>query len=288
MKTTTRLPLCCPLVALVAALIGVSPAAAQMDTQCAPGSSPQFSAGFDTLALGLRATMGNPVTCPFPDSSGTGDVEQSTSTGLAFWRKSTNTPTFTNGAQHWAYTASGWRTWTGPSIDPPGTAQAFMPIRTAAGGTPGTVAPANGNGPTPQQIASVMRATVEIDTPSEHFEQAGPPFTISDGMGGTVTGVAGQRVPTADGHGQLMFFWHKTAFIDWDADYESVNVTNIASPGDGAFVVTYPSYAVSDAACCPSLGSTVRTYQWDGQAFRGNLPPPPPTPLGRVGVKLTE
>jgi hypothetical protein len=271
---------------VVATWMAASPVSGQTDAHCAAGTSPQFTAGFNTLALGLGPSMGIPLTCAYPDPSGTGDVEQSTSMGLAFWRKSTNTPTFTNGAEHWAVTASGWRTWTGASIDPPSDAQPFVPTQTGTAGSSGTAAPA-ADVLSPQQIASVMTATIEVGTPSEHFQQAGPALTISDGMGGTVTAVAGQRVPTADAHGQLVFFWHNTTFIAWDADYESVNVINIASPGDGTFVVTYPSYAVTDAVCCPSLGSTVRTYQWDGEAFRGNLPPPAPPQGGRVSVKLT-
>jgi hypothetical protein len=38
---------------------------------------------------------------------------------MAFWRKSTNTPTFTNGVEHWALTPHGLVTRAGPSIDPP-------------------------------------------------------------------------------------------------------------------------------------------------------------------------
>jgi hypothetical protein len=44
---------------------------------------------------------------------------QETSTGLAFYRASTNTPTFTDGFQHWALTAFGLVNWTGAAIDPP-------------------------------------------------------------------------------------------------------------------------------------------------------------------------
>src|SRR5439155_9159296 len=44
------------------------------------------------------------------------------STGLAFWRKFTNTPTFSDGWNHWALTAGGVVTWTGSSIDPPASA----------------------------------------------------------------------------------------------------------------------------------------------------------------------
>jgi LppP/LprE lipoprotein len=56
--------------------------------------------------------------------------------------------------------------------------------------------------------------------------------------------------------------------------FERVNIVGIASAGAGTFVVIYPTYTVSDALCCPSLPPTTVTYQWDGQAFRGTVPPP--------------
>jgi len=62
--------------------------------------------------------MGTPVECEHPDAV-TGDTLQRTTVGLAFYRKSTNTPTFTNGSTHWALTPDGLATWTGESIDPP-------------------------------------------------------------------------------------------------------------------------------------------------------------------------
>jgi hypothetical protein len=71
--------------------------------------------------------MGNAQTCEYSDPRGTGDVEQITSAGLAFWRKSANTPTFTNGSEHWANTPAGWVSWTGDSIDPPPDALPFTP-----------------------------------------------------------------------------------------------------------------------------------------------------------------
>jgi hypothetical protein len=69
-------------------------------TRCAPGVSPRFALGF-------------------ADPNGSGDMHQLTTSGLAFWRESTNMPTFTNGSQHWGRTAAGWVEWTGTSIDPP-------------------------------------------------------------------------------------------------------------------------------------------------------------------------
>ena len=75
--------------------------------------------GFADLHRFLGPIMGEALICETPDPNGTGDVHQQTTGGLAFWRRSTNTPTFTNGTDHWAHTADGWLCWTGVSIDPP-------------------------------------------------------------------------------------------------------------------------------------------------------------------------
>jgi hypothetical protein len=91
----------------------------QTGNRCAIGSVPGFTFGFATLKARLGDAMGEPVTCEFADPNGTGDVHQQTTKGLAFWRKGTNTPTFTNGSQHWGYTPAGWVEWNGTSIDPP-------------------------------------------------------------------------------------------------------------------------------------------------------------------------
>ena len=57
--------------------------------------------------------MGGAITCEFADPNGTGDVHQQTTKGLAFWRKRSNTPTFTNGYDHWALTTAGLVHWIG-------------------------------------------------------------------------------------------------------------------------------------------------------------------------------
>lgn len=91
---------------------------------CQDGQVPSFVLGFATLRQHVGPAMGEPVTCEFADPSGTGDVHQQTTTGLAFWRRSTNTPTFTDGYRHWALTGEGLVAWTGDSVDPPATASA--------------------------------------------------------------------------------------------------------------------------------------------------------------------
>ena len=109
------------------------------------GQTPQFVLGFADMKAMLGDAMGQPVTCEFPDPNGTGDVHQQTTTGPAFWRKSTNTPTFTNGSEHWANTPSGWVYWTGSSIDPVADAQPW-PLDAQAPVTRSPAAPASAAG----------------------------------------------------------------------------------------------------------------------------------------------
>jgi hypothetical protein len=122
-------------------------ASAQAAPHCEPGQTPQFIFGFASLKVQLREAMGDPVSCEYADPNGTGDTLQDTSTGLAFWRKSTNTPTFTNGATHWGLAASGVVTWTGTSIDPP--VAAFEPTPPAPAPAPPQPTPLPAPAPPP-------------------------------------------------------------------------------------------------------------------------------------------
>lgn len=111
-------------VVVVAASVITPVALAQSESRCQPGQTPEFVFGFADLRAQLGDSMGDPTSCEYADPNGTGDTLQDTSTGLAFWRKSTNTPTFTNGGTHWALESSGLVSWTGASIDPPPVAAA--------------------------------------------------------------------------------------------------------------------------------------------------------------------
>jgi hypothetical protein len=124
---TARKLLSFAMVAVIVASVSVPSASAQGAAHCQPGQSPQFVFGFANLKALLGDAMGDPVSCEYADPNGTGDTLQDTSAGLAFWRKSTNTPTFTDGATHWGLTASGLVNWTGASIDPPAVAVAPAP-----------------------------------------------------------------------------------------------------------------------------------------------------------------
>ncbi|MBV9326794.1 MAG: hypothetical protein JO352_23805 [Chloroflexi bacterium] len=109
--------------ALVGAVVGVPTAHAQPSPFCQSGSGPAFVFGFADLKASVGDPMGDPIECEHANPAN-GDTLQKTSTGLSFYRKATNTPTFTDGFNHWALTSEGLVTWTGASIDPPGTAVA--------------------------------------------------------------------------------------------------------------------------------------------------------------------
>jgi hypothetical protein len=104
---------------LLLAQLTVSVQAQETGRTCQPGQPTQFVFGFAALKSQLGDVMGEPASCEYADPNGSGDTLQDTTTGLAFWRKSTNTATFTNGGTHWALTGSGFVSWIGSSIDPP-------------------------------------------------------------------------------------------------------------------------------------------------------------------------
>lgn len=129
--------------------------------------------------------------------------------------------------------------------------------------------------PTTQQINGRLRHTVEIGTRGEYFRDLGKPVTIRDGRGtGTLTAVVGTRYPTADGLGQVVFFWHNRTFVSQSASYETPAVRKLTSPAPGTFVIRYARYKSSDPACCPTLKPLTITYGWSGKLLISNGAPP--------------
>ena len=133
---------------------------------------------------------------------------------------------------------------------------------------------ASAAGPSKAAIAAVMAETVEVITPSEHFVPAGKPVSASDGAGGALTAEIGQRFPTADGYGQLVFFWHDGRFLGWDSRYESMSIMRLRSAGPRTFKVTYAHYAANDPAYDPSLPPVTVSYRWRHQRLIASATPP--------------
>jgi hypothetical protein len=70
------------------------------------------------LKASLGATMGTPVECEH-DVDSSGDTEQRTTTGLAYYLKNQNAACFTTGWDHWAMDSRGLVHWAGDASDPP-------------------------------------------------------------------------------------------------------------------------------------------------------------------------
>jgi hypothetical protein len=140
-------------------------------------------------------------------------------------------------------------------------------------------------------ITAAMRRTVEVDFPSEHFKPSGEVASTRDGAYGTLIAAVGIRTPTADGKGQLVFFFHNDAFVGWDADREAMSVFRIEAAGPRSFKLTYANYGANDPLIGASLPPAVVTYTWNGHRM-GPTTTPPPGVYGNatanaIRVKLT-
>ena len=88
---------------------------------CGITQRPVFSRGLADLKAALGDRMGEPIECEHANTIG--DVEQRTSTGLAFYRPRSNMPGFTTGTESWGLTDRGLLYWRTASFEPPPNAE---------------------------------------------------------------------------------------------------------------------------------------------------------------------
>jgi LppP/LprE lipoprotein len=133
----------------------------------------------------------------------------------------------------------------------------------------------SGSAPSKSQISFRLSHTIEVGSKGTHFKAVGKPKTIKDGRGtGTLTAVVGVRYPTADGFGQIVFFWHDRVFDSQSSRYETTAVDTINSLAPGTFVIRYARYRKSDPMCCPTLKPLKVSYGWSGHILISNGVPP--------------
>lgn len=131
------------------------------------------------------------------------------------------------------------------------------------------------------EINRVMSHTVEVKDPTEHFTASGgEPITVPDGRGGTLTAVVGTRFPTADGYGQLVFFWHNQTYLGTSAVSEASEIESLQPNGVASFTVTYANYAPTDPMVNPSLPPQSVHYTWNGQSLNASVAQAKGTMLG--------
>jgi hypothetical protein len=129
--------------------------------------------------------------------------------------------------------------------------------------------------PTPRAvIRSSMHATAEVGT-GRRFQPVGPRHTMGDGAGGAITAQMAMPDPSADGHGNLVFFFHGNAFLGWDSDHTALSIGRL-SVTRRAFHVRYANYRERDALCCPSQRAVAVSYRWRRGRIRASGTPPRP------------
>lgn len=116
-------------------------------------------------------------------------------------------------------------------------------------------------------VTSTMRATTEVRQPDEYFTPFPNQVVTSDGNGGVLTAIGGTRFPTADGLGQLVFFFHNGKVVGVNSDVEVTAIKSIKSIGVGKFAITYVNYKSTDPMVNPSLPPQTVTYSWNGSAL---------------------
>jgi hypothetical protein len=165
-------------IALVAAILGMPAASAEATVPprgpaetvlqapvCQADETPAFRDELARLKERLGATMGDPAECAHSDAA-SGDIVQATTTGLAYVRAATSTPTFTNGGRRWALTPAGLVTWEGDVLDAPDDAEAVTEPPSGQTTAAVMVTPAAGGGnAAPAQATTVPRSPAPT-TPS--------------------------------------------------------------------------------------------------------------------------
>ena len=131
-----------------------------------------------------------------------------------------------------------------------------------------------------RRVREAMQHTVETLDRSVRFEPKMLQVSVGDGAGGTLTAAVGHRVPTADGKGQLVFFFHNDTFINWDASQEAVSILKVEATATGDILVTYANLAPSDPIIGASLPPAKITVRWDGRRMR----PSSSLPAGIYGM----
>lgn len=137
--------------------------------------------------------------------------------------------------------------------------------------------------PSSAAIRRSLRALTEADYPSTYFDEMADPVVTPDGHGGVFTAVVAVRQETADGHGQIVAFWHDKQFVGWAPGREVASVGVVTPHGPAAFDVSMALYGPGAAMCCPSGGVHV-VFAWNGHAFAATKRIPADVDLGSVVV----
>jgi hypothetical protein len=110
-------------------------------------------------------------------------------------------------------------------------------------------------------IVKVMAAFHEVGVSGETYHPIGAIHTTPGAGSNIATAAVGVRWPTADGYGQIVFFFEGRQFVGLASSDEATAVLKVVPAGANAFRVTYANYKSSDPLVDPSLPPVTITYR---------------------------
>jgi hypothetical protein len=124
------------------------------------------------------------------------------------------------------------------------------------------------------RIAQVMHSYRERKVAGETYTPFMNTLTMTarESGSGMDVAVVGGRYPTADGYGQLVFFFDDGRFVGLNSHDEAVAVEKVAAAGPGAFRVTYARYTPQDALDDPTLPPLTITYHVSARGVAASQP----------------
>jgi hypothetical protein len=122
--------------------------------------------------------------------------------------------------------------------------------------SPSSSAPSSLDGANLARAESTVEARGYTPDPNSSWTQA-------DGLNVITATVTG----SADGYDRRAFFFYGNRYLGTDATQSSADVSETWSTGD-TVALSYRLYNQSDPACCPTAGSALVRFQWNGNQLR--------------------
>lgn len=131
-------------------------------------------------------------------------------------------------------------------------------------------------GPPLTKVRRVMDHVREVKNPSETFKPTGLPVALKLKSGQVLSAVIGTRSPTADGYGQLVFFFLGEKFVGLSDTVEATAIRSLVADARQGFRIGYASYAAGAPTYAPRPKPLWITYHWKA----GRIVPSRPIPKG--------
>lgn len=129
-------------------------------------------------------------------------------------------------------------------------------------------------GPPLAKVRRVMAHVHEIQNPAETFRPTGSPVALRLKSGRVLSAVIGVRSPTADGYGQLVFFFLDRKFVGLSSQVEATAIRSLVAGAPHQFRVGYATYAPGAPTYAPRSKPLWISYRWEHGRIVASRPIP--------------